>query len=160
MTSHKERKTLPYTADEMFALVGDIERYPEFLPWCQKLKIRERSEEGGKSTLVADMTISFKVVRESFTSRVVLEPATRLIDVTYVTGPFRYLHNRWQFEPKPEGGSIVDFAIDFEFKNRALAMVIGAVFHVAVEKLVSAFEARARVLYRPRYPSTATPRPV
>jgi coenzyme Q-binding protein COQ10 len=165
VTSHKERKILPYTAEEMFALVGDIERYPEFLPWCRRLKIRERREEAGQTVLVADMTISFKVVSESFTSKVVLEPATRRIDVTYVNGPFRYLHNRWQFEPQPqgssaEGGCTVDFFIDFEFKSRALGMLIGAVFHVAIEKLVAAFEARARALYRPSYPPAAAARPV
>jgi len=160
VTSHKECKILPYTADEMFALVGDIERYPEFLPWCTRLKIRERREEGGQTVLVADMRISFKIVSESFTSKVALDPASRRIDVTYVNGPFRYLHNRWQFEPRPEGGCAVDFFIDFEFRSRALGMLIGAVFHVAIEKLVAAFEARARVLYRPAYPNAIAPRPV
>jgi coenzyme Q-binding protein COQ10 len=145
----------------MFALVGDIERYPEFLPWCQRLKIRERREEGGQITLIADMTISFKVVRESFMSKVVLDPASRRIDVTYIDGPFRHLHNRWQFEMREEGGCVVDFFIDFEFKSRALGLLIGAVFHVAIEKLVAAFEARARALHRQGYPpAAAAPRPV
>lgn len=160
MTTHRERKVLPYGADEMFALVGDIERYSEFLPWCTRLKIRSRTEEAGRVTLIADMTISFKVVRESFTSKAILDPAERRIDVTYVNGPFRYLHNRWHFEPRQDGGSIVSFFIDFEFKSRALGMLIGAVFHVAVEKLVGAFEARARALHYKQSPgSSAQTRP-
>jgi coenzyme Q-binding protein COQ10 len=158
VTTHRERKLLPYSADEMFALVADIERYPEFLPWCTRLKIRERREEGGLVTLIADMTISFKVVRESFTSKVVLDPAEKRIDVTYINGPFRYLHNRWSFLPREEGGSTVDFFIDFEFRSRALGLLIGAVFHVAIEKLVAAFEARARALHR-HSPSDAQLRP-
>lgn len=160
MTTHRERKALPYSAEEMFALVGDIERYPEFLPWCSHLAVKERREEAGKITLIADMTISFKIVRESFTTRVVLDPAARRIDVAYINGPFRYLHNSWQFEPQTNGGSVVDFFIDFEFRSRTLGALIGTVFHLAIAKLVAAFEARATELYRRRYPGTAQPRPI
>ena len=132
----------------MFALVADVERYPEFLPWCTRLKIRERREEGSHTVLVADMTVSFAVVQERFTSKVTLSAAERRIVVEYINGPFRYLHNRWQFEPGPSGtGTIIDFDIDFEFRNRALGLLIGAVFDKAVHHLIHAFETRARKLY-------------
>jgi len=142
----------------VYTLINDIERYPEFLPWCSHLVIRSRREEAGKTTLIADMTISFKIVRETFTSKVVLDPAARRIDVAYINGPFRYLTNIWRFDPEADGGCAIDFFIDFEFRSRALGALIGAVFHLAIEKLVAAFEARAKELHR--YPSGAEPRPV
>lgn len=140
----------------MYALVADIERYPEFLPWCSRLHIRSVSERAKQTILIADMTVSFAVVSESFTSKVVLDPAARQIDVSYLDGPFRHLHNRWRFEPRQDGGCLIDFYIDFEFRSRALGMLIGAVFHKAVAKLVAAFEARARSLYA-RTPSAEQP---
>jgi coenzyme Q-binding protein COQ10 len=146
VTRFSDRRTLRFAPEQIFALVADVERYPEFLPWCTRLKIRERREEGASTILVADMTISFALVQERFTSKVVLTPQERRIEVDYLDGPFRYLHNLWRFEPTP-GGCVVHFDIDFEFKNRALGLLIGTVFHKAVQRLVHAFEARAEALY-------------
>jgi coenzyme Q-binding protein COQ10 len=144
--SHRRR--VRHSPDEMFALVADIERYPEFLPWCSALKIRERRQEGDKTILIADMTIGFGLVSERFGSKVTLTPKERRIEVDYIDGPFRYLNNRWHFEPGPtDEASLVDFDIDFEFKNRALQLLIGSVFQRAVQHLVQAFEARAQTLY-------------
>ena len=148
MPHFAHRRRVCYSPDEMFALVADIERYPQFLPWCTHLKIRERREEGDKTILIADMTIAFAVVSERFGSKVTLVPAERRINVEYVDGPFRYLHNRWHFEPGPtDQGSLVDFDIDFEFKSRPLSILIGAVFQRTVLRLVHAFEVRAEALY-------------
>ena len=132
---------LPYTQEQLFALVADIERYPEFLPWCIGARIRERQPQ----LIVADLIIGFKMFRERFTSRVVLDPP-RKIDVAYAEGPFRYLNNHWIFERVPEGCRI-DFFVDFEFKSRLMQRVIEVLFGEAVRRMVGAFEKRARELY-------------
>lgn len=147
MPRHAERRRLPYSPEQMFALVADVERYPEFLPWCEGLKVRSRLQEGRE--LVADMTIGFKPFRETFTSRVTLEKPRR-IDVKYEHGPFKYLKNRWIFEPDGEGRCLVDFEVDFQFRSRLLELAIGPVFGEATHRMVSAFERRARVLHGPR----------
>jgi coenzyme Q-binding protein COQ10 len=141
MPTHAEQRVLPYTAEQLFDLVADIEHYPQFLPWCQGARIRECR----RCLIVADMIIGFKMFRERFTSRVALDPPHR-IDVTYAEGPFRYLNNHWVFEKVPEGCQI-DFFVDFEFKSRVLQKVIEMVFGEAVRRMVGAFEGRARNLY-------------
>ena len=144
MPTHAERRLLPYTQEQLFDLVADIERYPEFLPWCRGARIRERQPH----LVVADLIIGFKIYRERFTSRVELNPPRR-IDVTYTEGPFRYLSNYWIFEKVPEGCRI-DFFVDFEFNSRVLQKVIEILFGEAVRRMVGAFEGRARDLYGPR----------
>jgi len=139
--THTEKRILPYTPEQMFALVADVERYPEFLPWCVGARIRER----GPTRIVADLIIGFRMVRERFTSRVDLAAPSR-IDVTYTDGPFRYLNNHWGFERVPEGCR-VDFFVDFEFKSRILQKMIEMLFGEAVRRMVGAFETRAKQLY-------------
>ena len=111
MPIHKERRIMPYTPAQMYALVADMERYPEFLPWCVALKVRRKDPING---IEADMTIGYKALREQFTTRVMLEPEHQ-IKVEYLNGPFRYLHNSWGFLPHPRGCEVV-FYIDFEFR--------------------------------------------
>lgn len=144
MPAHSESRVLPYTAEQLYGLVADIERYPEFLPWCRAVRVRERDG----SLLVADMVIGFRMLRESFTSRVTLDPG-RAIDVGYLNGPFHHLHNRWRFSDRAEGGCLVEFDVAFEFRSALLRRVMGALFNEAVRRLVRAFEARARDLYGP-----------
>jgi coenzyme Q-binding protein COQ10 len=142
MPTHAEQRLLPYTAEQLFDLVADVERYPEFLPWCVGARIRERTP----TLIVADLLIGFKMVRERFTSRVVLDRPSR-IDVSYTDGPFRYLNNHWEFIPQPSGGCLIDFYVDFEFRSRMLQKIIELLFNEAVKRMVGAFEARARQLY-------------
>ena len=141
MPTHAERRFLPYTPEQLYKLVADVERYPEFLPWC--IAVRVRNREG--NTLVADLVIGFKMVREKFTSRVTLSPPHR-VDVAYTHGPLRHLNNHWIFEEAP-GGSVIDFFIDFEFRSQILQKVMGALFNEAVKRMVAAFETRAHALY-------------
>lgn len=147
MAKYAEQRLLPYTPEQLFDLVADIERYPEFLPWCIGARIRSRSPDQVK----ADLAIGFKMYRERFTSVVDLDAPAR-IDVTYSEGPFRYLHNHWKFEPGPNGGCIVDFYVDFEFKSKMLQRLIEVLFSEAVRRMVAAFESRARQLYGPGTP--------
>jgi coenzyme Q-binding protein COQ10 len=142
MPTHAEKRLVPYTADQLFDLVADVERYPEFLPWCLGARVRERSAK----TITADLLIGFRMVRERFTSRVTLERPRR-IDVSYTEGPFRYLNNHWEFTPQPGGSCVIDFYVDFEFRSRMLQKLIGLLFNEAVKRMVGAFEARARHLY-------------
>ena len=141
MPTHTEQRLLPYTPEQLYALVADIERYPEFLPWCVAARIRERRPD----FISADLVIGFKLFRERFTSNVKLDPPGR-IDVTYAEGPFRYLNNHWNFERVP-GGCRIDFFVDFEFKSRLLQKAIELLFGEAVRRMVGAFEARAHQLY-------------
>ncbi len=143
MPTHGEKRHLPYTPEQMFDLVADVERYPEFLPWCVAARIRKRTGD----TFFADLVIGFKLVRERYTSKVVLDPAGRRIDVTYTEGPFHHLDNHWRFELAEDGGTMIDFYVDFEFKSRILQALIGAVFNEAVRLMVHAFEKRAGHVY-------------
>lgn len=153
MPTHAEKKVLPYTPEQLFDLVADVERYPEFLPWAVAARIRSR--EG--NVVTADLMIGFKMFRERFTSRVVLDRPRR-IDVSYTEGPFRYLNNHWVFEPMPGGGTCIDFFVDFEFRSAILQRLIGMLFNEAVRRMVHAFEMRARHLYGDGIPMAA-PRP-
>jgi len=141
MPTHAEKRFLPYTPEQVFDLVADIERYPEFLPWCVGARIRERRD----NVILGDLLIGWRMVRERFTSRVTLNRPDR-IDVEYTEGPFRYLKNHWVIERRP-GGCLVDFYVDFEFRSRFLQGVISALFNEAVKRMVSAFEKRAKELY-------------
>ena len=141
MPTHAEERVLPYTPEQLFALVADIERYPEFLPWCVGARIKERRPD----LVVADLIIGFRMFRERFTSRVSLFPPQR-IDVAYAEGPFRYLNNHWAFTPV-SGGCKVGFFVDFEFKSRLLQRLVEVLFSEAVRRMVGAFERRARDLY-------------
>jgi coenzyme Q-binding protein COQ10 len=141
MPTHAEQRVLSYTPEQLFALVADIERYPEFLPWCLAARVKERRAD----LIVADLVIGFRMFRERFTSRVSLCPPGR-IDVTYAEGPFRYLNNHWSFNPVA-GGCRIGFFVDFEFKSRLLQRLIEMLFGEAVRRMVGAFEKRARDLY-------------
>jgi coenzyme Q-binding protein COQ10 len=155
MPTHAERKHLPYRADQLFDLVADVARYPEFLPWCTGARIRERRDD----VIIADLLIGFRMIRERFTSRVTLNRSDR-IDVAYSEGPFRYLENHWKFEAQADGSCIIDFYVDFEFRSRVLQRVIGALFNEAVRRMVGAFEGRARQLYGEPDPRGAAAKPI
>lgn len=142
MHRHEERRHLHHRPEQLFDLVADVERYPEFLPWCTGVRIRQRSD----TVLVADLVIGFKGITERFTSRVHLNRDTCEIAVSYEKGPFKYLKNHWKFESDPDG-CVVDFFVEFEFRSRILDKLIGVVFTEAVRKMVSAFEGRADQLY-------------
>ena len=147
MPRHAETKNLPYRAEQMFALVADVARYPEFLPWTAAARIRSRSPIEGGELMEADLVISFKVFRERFGSRVTLLPGQNRILTEYIDGPFKHLKSVWTFADRPEGGCEVGFEVDFEFRNAILAGIIGLVFNEAMQRVVRAFEARAKVLY-------------
>ena len=142
-TAHPVR----HSAENMFALVADVERYPEFVPLCENLVVRERRERAGRTMLTADMAVGFKAVHETFTSRVILDRENREIRAAYVDGPFKHLDNRWRFEPTGPDSSIVHFAIDYEFRSRMLAMLMGSQFDRAFRRFTAAFEVRADRLY-------------
>lgn len=152
MPTHAEKRVLAHTPRQLFDLVADVDRYPEFLPWCVSARVTKR--EG--NVLHADLVIGFKMFREKFTSRVTLTPPNRnasgvqrggRIDVTYLEGPFRHLNNHWVFEPVGRDSCLIDFFIDFEFHSRLLQKAMGALFNEAVRVMVSAFEKRARKVY-------------
>ena len=145
MMKHAEQRLLGYRPEQLFDLVADVERYPEFLPWCIGARIRERSE----SLLVADLVIGFKLIRERFTSRVTMDRPHLAIETAYADGPFKHLSNRWRFEPTPDGGCRIEFYVEFEFRSAVLQKLIGLLFHEAVKRMVGAFETRARALYGP-----------
>jgi len=136
-----------HAASEMFDLGADVERYPEFVPLCQSLRVRNRMQVAGKDVIVADMTVAYKVIRESFTSRVALDRPNLEILVEYLEGPFRRLNNRWNFRPAGDGICDVDFFIAYEFRSRTLGMLMGAVFDAAFRRFSTAFEHRADRVY-------------
>ncbi|OYX40475.1 MULTISPECIES: type II toxin-antitoxin system RatA family toxin [unclassified Sphingomonas] len=144
MPRHTETRRLPYPPEQMFALVGDVARYPDFLPWVTAIRVRSNSE----TQLVADMVVGFKGLRETFTSKVQKTRPSRIM-VEYVDGPLKYLRNEWGFRPDGKGGCLVDFSVDFAFKNRVFEALAGQVFDRALRKMIGAFEDRAAVLYAP-----------
>lgn len=143
-TTHRVR----HSAAEMFELVADIESYPRFVPLCRALRVRRRTENEGILTLIADMEVGYKAIRETFTSRVTCERLAGKIIVEYIDGPFRHLENRWIFHDRDEGKScLVEFRISYEFKSRALGLLMGGMFDTAFRKFTEAFENRADVVY-------------
>ena len=156
MPRYSTRRRVAFTARQMFDLVADVERYPEFLPLCESLVVRSRDDTGTDTVLVATMGIGYKAIRERFTTRVTLQPGQHTILVEYLDGPFRRLENRWRFvdAPRPSQpatgksvGSEVDFFIDYEFRSMALGLLMGAMFDTAFRRFADAFEARAGVVY-------------
>ena len=149
MPTHAEKRIVPYSPDEMYALIADVDRYPEFLPWCAAARVRGTKPlaDGTGEVMDADLIVSFKVYRERFGSRVTLRPAARTIDVEYLDGPFRYLKNHWRFLDAGEGRCEIDFFVDFEFRSTILQKLIGLVFTEAMHRIVRAFERRAEALY-------------
>jgi coenzyme Q-binding protein COQ10 len=151
MPSFSNKRRVLHSAAEMFDLVADVERYPEFVPLCQSLKVRQRTPKpDGTEIVVADMTVSFNLVREGFTSEVTLDRPNLKITVRYLRGPVSVLENRWTFEPKGEGASDVGFFIAYEFKSRMLAILMGSMFDAAFARFSAAFEKRADVIYGKR----------
>ena len=146
MPTHSETRTLPYTARQMYDLVADVESYPKFLPWCAAARIRSVTPDGSQEVMDADLVISFKVFRERFTSRVVLDQGAFKIDTEYLDGPFRYMKSNWAFRDV-DGGCEVSFFVDFAFRNIVLQRLIGVVFNEAMQRIVRAFETRAAELY-------------
>jgi coenzyme Q-binding protein COQ10 len=155
MPRFSSKRRVRHTATEMFDLVADVERYPEFVPLCHSLKIRQRTpNDDGTEIIVADMTVSFKLVRENFTSKVTLDRPNLKILVEYLRGPFSNLENRWTFEAKPDDSCDVGFFISYEFKSRMLAILMGAMFDTAFQRFAAAFEKRADAVYgAPRAPA-------
>jgi coenzyme Q-binding protein COQ10 len=151
MPSFSNKRRVLHSASEMFDLVADVERYPEFVPLCQSLKVRQRTPKpDGTEIVVADMTVSFNLVREGFTSEVTLDRLNLKITVRYLRGPFSNMENRWTFEPKGEGACEVGFFIAYEFKSRMLALLMGSMFDAAFARFSAAFEKRADAVYGKR----------
>ncbi len=144
MPTHAEKRKLPYTPEQLFDLVAAVDKYPEFLPWCIASRITKREGD----TFYADLVIGYKMVREQFGSKVTaLRPDH--IHVEYLSGPMKYLSNHWRFLPEDDGGCLIDFYVDFEFKNKFFQNLIGVFFDKAVRKMVEAFEKRAEDIYGP-----------
>jgi coenzyme Q-binding protein COQ10 len=142
MPKHSETRALPYSPEQMYDLVADVGRYGEFLPWVSAIRVRSDSD----TQMVADMIVGFKGLRETFTSKVEKRRPEE-VHVDYLDGPLKYLHNDWCFRPDGEGGCLVDFSVDFAFKNRVFEMLAGQVFDRALRKMIGAFEERAAALY-------------
>lgn len=142
MPRHSESRRLRWRPEQLFDLVADVGRYQEFLPWVAATRIRSNSE----TEMVADLIVGFRALKETFTSRVIKERPER-ISIDYIEGPLKYLHNEWRFRPDGEGGTIVDFSVDFAFRNRLFEMLAGQMFDAALRRMTGAFEARAAALY-------------
>lgn len=153
MPTHADRRIVPYQPEQLFDLVADVGKYPQFLPWCVGARVRSRTE----NLLLCDLTIGFGPFRETFGSRVTLD-RPHCVQVAYEKGPFRYLNNQWDFLPHPTGTE-VKFFVEFEFRSRVLQMAIGVVFNEAVRVMVNAFLKRARTVYGPPPPSPPPPLP-
>ncbi len=143
MPTHSEQRILPYTPTQMFELVGDIARYPEFLPWCSSARIIRQEKE----FILAELTIGYKMIRERFVSRVELDHKEKIIHVSYVSGPLKALRNEWKFSPEEKKKCMIDFFVHFEFSNPLLSTMMNMFFDIAFRRMVSAFEKRAADLY-------------
>src|SRR5437016_7827142 len=142
-TKHRVR----HSATHMFDLVADVEKYPQFVPLCSALTVKSRTEKNGTTVVVADMKVAYKIIRETFTSRVTLDRPNLKILVEYLSGPFRRMQNRWTFQPVGEHACDVEFFIEYEFKSRTLAVLMGAMFDAAFRRFAAAFEQRADAVY-------------
>ena len=148
MPSFRIKRRVRHSAEHMFDLVADVERYPEFVPLCRELKVRKRSTEAeGVEVVIADMTVAYKLVREAFRSRVMLNRPKLQILVEYLEGPFSHLENRWTFHQTGENACEVEFFIDYEFRSRTLGLLMGAMFDAAFRRFATAFERRADEVY-------------
>ncbi len=145
MPTHAEKRHLPYSPEQLFALVADVEKYPEFLPWCISADITKREGD----IFYADLIIGYKLVREKFGSKVTLDKPNAA-RVEYLSGPMKYLSNHWKFIPEKDGTCTIDFYVDFEFKNYFFQKLMGLFFNEIVRRMVAAFEARAQALYGKR----------
>ena len=159
MPVHAEKRVLPFSPEQLFDLVADIEAYPAFLPWCAAARVRDREGD----VLHADMVIGYRMIRDSFTSRVTMtapgagdtrpgggEPGVWRIDVFYIDGPLKYLQNHWVFRPADGGGCEIDFFVDFQFHSRLFERLIAPLFNEMVRRMVTAFERRAQIVYAPQ----------
>jgi coenzyme Q-binding protein COQ10 len=148
MPEFSTKRRVRHSAADMFDLVADVKKYPEFVPLCSALTVKSRSEkDDGTVVLVADMTVAYKIVRETFTSRVTLDRAHLKIFVEYLSGPFKRMHNRWSFHPTGDSACDVEFFIEYEFRSRTLALLMGAMFDAAFRRFAVAFEQRADAVY-------------
>jgi coenzyme Q-binding protein COQ10 len=148
MPQFSTKRRVRHSAAEMFDLVADVERYPEFVPLCRALTVRRRTPEGdGVEVVIADMTVAYKLLRESFRSKVTLDRPNLQILVEYLEGPFSHLENRWTFVPTGEQVCEVEFFIDYEFRSRTLGLLMGAMFDAAFRRFAIAFERRADDIY-------------
>jgi coenzyme Q-binding protein COQ10 len=159
MPQFSTRRRVKHSAADMFDLVADIERYPEFVPLCRTMRVRQRTQSGDREVVIAEMTVAYKLIRESFTSRVTLERERQTILVEYLDGPFSRMENRWVFRPvdgctgeeasTTEAACEIEFFISYEFRSRTLGLLMGAVFDAAFRRFASAFERRADVVFGP-----------
>jgi coenzyme Q-binding protein COQ10 len=148
MPQFSTTRRVQHSATDMFDLVADVEHYPEFVPLCRSLKVRKRTQDGdGKDVIVADMTVAYKLIRETFTSRVTLDRAKLEILVEYLEGPFQKMNNRWSFHPTGERACEIEFSIAYEFRSRTLGLLMGSVFDAAFRRFATAFEKRADQVY-------------
>ena len=148
MPSFSTKRRVRHAAAQMFELVADVEKYPQFVPLCESLRVKSRTSKGeGIDVVVADMTVAYKLIRETFTSRVTLDRPKLQILVEYLSGPFSRMENRWTFRQSGEGACDVEFFIDYEFRSRVLAMLMGAMFDAAFRRFADAFEKRADAMY-------------
>ncbi|MDO9412868.1 MAG: type II toxin-antitoxin system RatA family toxin [Pseudolabrys sp.] len=147
MPQFTSKRRVRHAAADMFDLVADVEKYPQFVPLCTALRVRSRTPKGETTVIVAAMTVAYKVISQTFTSRVTLDKANLTILVEYLDGPFSRLQNRWTFKPTSDNSSEVEFFIDYEFKSRTFAMLMGAMFDTAFRKFSAAFEKRADEVY-------------
>ncbi|MEO9824966.1 MAG: type II toxin-antitoxin system RatA family toxin [Paracoccaceae bacterium] len=147
MPTHSEIRHVPYTATQMYNLVADVPKYPEFLPWTAAARIRSEVDHGDHTIMLADLVISFKVFRETFGSRVTLWPVEQRIDTEYLDGPFKHMISNWAFSDNDSGGSDIKFHVDFEFRSRILQTTATIFFNDAMQRVVRAFERRADALY-------------
>jgi coenzyme Q-binding protein COQ10 len=149
MPSHTESRIVSYPAEFMFDIVADVERYPEFVPWCDALRILKREREGDDEILIAETTVGFKGMQERYTSRARLDRKNLRIDVVQTEGVFKHMETHWRFTPMGDR-SRLEFSISFEFNSRLLTLVAGKAFGIVVERMTHAFEKRARKLLKSR----------
>ena len=148
MPRFSNRRRVQHRAEQMFDLVADVERYPEFVPLCTSLRVRNRRpDRQGRETLIADMSVGYKMIRERFTSRVVLDKPRLRVVVEYIDGPFSHMENIWTFRDQPDARSLVTFFIDYEFRSRTLGALMGSMFDAAFRKFAQAFEERANAIF-------------